>query len=203
MVFHGMGLNAFLVDFYGSGGSGGNETSIGFYEALDVAKAFDYARDLPGSGPVVIYGASMGAAAVLKGVADEKLQPQALILECPFDSLIGTVRHRFTTMGIPSFPLADLLVFWGGMREGFNGFRYRPVESASHIDRPTLLMNGDNDPWVRPEEARAIFDDLKGPKTLRFFAGVGHDSCLRRRPDEGKSAVSEFLDQSLGAPVLR
>ena len=26
-VFHGMGFNAFLVDFYGSGGSGGNETS--------------------------------------------------------------------------------------------------------------------------------------------------------------------------------
>ena len=59
-------------------------------------------------------------------------------------------------------------------------------------------MNGDNDPWVRPEEARAIFDGLKGPKTLRFFAGVGHDSCLRRKPDEWKSAVSEFLHQALG-----
>ena len=81
----------------------------------------------------------------------------------PFDSLIGTVRHRFTTMGIPSFPLADRLVLWGGLQEGFNGFRYRPVESAMTIDRPTLLMNGDNDPWVRPEEARAIFDGPKGP----------------------------------------
>jgi uncharacterized protein len=202
-VFHGMGFNTFLVDFYGSGGSGGNETSIGFHEATDVARAYDYVRALPGSGPVVLYGASMGAAAVLRGVAEEKLQPEALILECPFDSLIGTVRHRFKTMGVPSFPLAELLVFWGGMQEGFNGFRYRPVECASNIDRPTLLMNGDNDPWVTPEEARGIFDGLKGPKTLRYFAGVGHDSCLRRRPDEWKSAVSEFLDQSLGALASR
>jgi alpha-beta hydrolase superfamily lysophospholipase len=194
-AFHEGGLNAFLVDFYGSGGSGGNETSIGFYEALDVTKALDYARHLPGAGPVVLYGASMGAAAILKGVADDKLEPAALILECPFDSLIGTVRHRFSSRCIPSFPLADLLVFWGGVEEGFNGFQYRPVESASHIERPTLLMNGDRDPWVQPDEARAIFGALKGPKTLRFFAGVGHDSCLRRRPDEWKDTVAKFLAQ--------
>lgn len=198
-AFHDMGLNAFLVDFYGSGGSGGNETSIGFYEALDVSKAFAYARDLPGSGPVVLYGASMGAAAVLKSVADDKLEPAALILECPFDTLIRTVRHRFTSRGIPSFPLADLLVFWGGVQEGFNGFQYRPAESASHIERPTLLMNGDRDPWVRPEEARAIFGALKGPKTLRFFAGVGHDSCLRGQADDWKTTVAEFLAQLPGA----
>jgi len=196
-VFHAMGLSAFLIDFYGSGGSGGNETSIGFYEALDVTKAFEYARGLPGSGPVVLYGASMGAAAVLKAVADDKLDPAGLVLECPFDDLLRTVRHRFTSMGVPTFPLADLLVFWGGVQEGFDAFEYRPVESAAAIDRPTLLMNGDRDPWVRRDEATAIFDALEGPKTLRFFAGVGHGSCLRGRPDEWKEAVSRFLDQVL------
>jgi hypothetical protein len=196
-VFHSMGLNAFLVDFYGSGGSGGNETSIGFYEALDVTQGFNYVRGLPESGPIVLYGVSMGAAAILKGVADDKLMPAGLILECPFDSLIGTVRHRFTSRGMPSFPLADLLVFWGGVQEGFNGFRYRPVESAAHVEAPTLLMNGDRDPWVRPYEARAVCSALRGPKTLRFFAGVGHDSCLRARPDEWKGAVAEFMDRVL------
>ena len=196
-AFHEMGFNAFLVDFYGSGGSGGNETSIGFFEALDVTKAFDYTRQLPGSGAIVLYGASMGAAAVLKSVGDDKLEPAGLILECPFDSLIGTVRHRFTSWGLPSFPLADLLVFWGGVQEGFNGFRYRPGESASHIGRPTLLMNGESDPWVRPEEARAIFNVLKGPKALKFFRGVGHDTGIRRCPDEWKSTVGEFLDRVL------
>lgn len=198
MAFHDMGLNAFLVDFYGSGGSAGNETSVGFYEAQDVGKAFDYVQGLPGAGPVLLYGASMGAAAVLKGVADDRLEPLALILESPFDSLIATVRHRFTSRGVPSFPLADLLVFWGGIQGGFNGFQYRPVESASRIGRPTLLMNGDRDPWVRPDEARAIFSALNGPKTLRFFSGVEHDSCLRQRPDEWKTAVAEFLGQVLG-----
>jgi uncharacterized protein len=86
-----------------------------------------------------------------------------------------------------------LLVFWGGVQEGFNGFQFRPLDSASAIERPTLLMNGDIDPWVRPEEARAIFSALKGPKTLKVFPGVGHASCLRARPDEWEGTVSEFL----------
>jgi len=197
VAFNRMGFSVLLVDFFGSGGSGGDETTIGFHEAVDVAKAFEYTRSLPGSGPVVLYGASMGAAAILKGVADAKLEPAALILECPFDSLMGTVRHRFNTMGVPSFPLADLLVLWGGMQEGFNPFRYRPADSASRIDRPTLLMSGENDEWVRPEETRAIFDGLRGPKTLKLLPGVGHDSGLRHRPDEWKRAVAEFLDQAL------
>jgi alpha-beta hydrolase superfamily lysophospholipase len=131
-------------------------------------------------------------------VADDRLDPAGLILECPFDSLIGTVRHRFTSRGVPSFPLADLLVFWGGIQGGFSGFQYRPVESASHIERPTLLMNGDRDPWVRPDEARAIFDALNGPKTLRFFPGLEHDSCLRVRPGDWRATVAQFLDQVLG-----
>ena len=61
-------------------------------------------------------------------------------------------------------------------------------------------MNGDSDPWVRPGEARAIFGALNGRKTLRLFAGVGHDSCLRKRPDEWKAAVSEFLDHLPDSP---
>ncbi len=55
-------------------------------------------------------------------------------------------------------------------------------------------MNGDQDQWVRVDEARAIFDALKGPKELRYFAGVDHDSCLRRRPEEWKAVVEGFLE---------
>ena len=62
------------------------------------------------------------------------------------------------------------------------------------------MLNGASDPCVRPDEARAIFDNLTGPKTLKFFAGVGHDSCLRWRPDEWKASVSGFLDQWARAP---
>src|SRR5262249_32057121 len=64
--FHDLGFAAFLVDFRGSGGSSGCDTSIGMLEAQDLVRAADYARmhwlDLPQIG----YGQSMGSAALLR-----------------------------------------------------------------------------------------------------------------------------------------
>lgn len=192
-AFREMGYETLLVDFHGSGGSGGAETSIGFHEAADVANAFEYARNLPGEPAVFLYGGSMGAAAILRAIADRRLAPQGIILEMPFDSLLNTVRHRFTGMGLPSFPAAELLVLWGGWQQGFNAFRYKPVDDAAAVRCPTLLMNGDRDPWVTIEEAGAIFDRLGGPKRLKIFPGLRHQSFLHARPQEWRRTVSGFL----------
>ena len=192
-AFREMGYDTLLVDFHGSGGSGGAETSIGFHEAADVASAFEYARNLPGQPAVFLYGGSMGAAAILRAIADRHLEPEGIIIEMPFDSLLHTVRHRFTGMGLPSFPAAELLVFWGGWQQGFNAFRYNPVDDAAAVHCPGLLMNGDRDPWVTLEEARAIFDRLGGPKRLKIFPGLRHQSFLNARPQEWKLSVSSFL----------
>jgi uncharacterized protein len=194
-VFQEMGYSTLLVDFHGSGGSGGSETSVGFHEATDVASAYVYGRHLPGERVVILYGGSMGAAAILKAVADTSIAPEALILECPFDSLLQTVRHRFAGTGLPSFPAAELLVFWGGWQQGFDGFRHNPAENARAVARPALLMNGDRDPWVTLEEARTIFDHLQGPKEIKIFHGLRHQSFLNARPEEWKRSVSSFLAQ--------
>jgi alpha-beta hydrolase superfamily lysophospholipase len=202
-AFHEMGFRTLLVDFYGSGGSAGHETSIGFFESADVVKAFEYAGTLPGAGPVILYGQSMGAAAVLKGVADARIRPAALVLECPFDSLAHTVRRRFRSFGVPSFPSADLLLFWGGAQQGFNPFAFRPADSAASIDVPTLILNGGSDPWVTRNDARAIFRRLKGPKSLRFFEGLGHGSCLAWQPVLWRELVTEALDRATARALPR
>ena len=56
----------------------------------------------------------MGAASVLRSVHSCGVQPDAIIAESVFDRMLTTVRHRFELMGVPSFPCAELLVFWGG-----------------------------------------------------------------------------------------
>ena len=197
--FHGLGWSTLLVDFYGSGGSGGDETSIGYHEAEDVAAAMAYAAALPGHPRVVLYGNSMGAVAILRAVSVHRLRPHALVLECPFDRLVSTVSHRFTTMGVPAFPAAQLLVFWGGVQQGFNGFRHDPVSYARGVASPTLLMNGDSDPFVTEPEARAIHAALAGPKSLKLFRGLGHESFLAGRRPEWRAAVGPFLEDLEGA----
>lgn len=115
--FHALGWDTLLVDFHGSGGSAGNTTSVGWHEAEDVAAAFAAAARLAPGKRRVLYGVSMGAAACLRAIHALEVKPDGLIMECPFDRMLTTVRHRFHAMHLPSFPLAELLVFWGGWEE--------------------------------------------------------------------------------------
>jgi hypothetical protein len=48
-------------------------------------------------------------------------------------------------MNVPSFPAAQLLVFWGGVQAGFNGFSHRPAEYAKSVSCPVLFLHGEDD----------------------------------------------------------
>ena len=182
-----------LVDFHGNGDSSGNDVSVGWHEAEDVAAALSAARSFAGKRPVILYGSSMGAVAVLRAVHALGAKPDALILECPFDRLVTTVGRRFSAMNLPEFPLAQLLVFWGGVRQSFDGFQHNPVEYARLVTCPVLLLHGELDPRVSVEEVRSIFDHLAGPKRLEIFPGVGHESYFAVRREDWRRLVMEFV----------
>jgi alpha-beta hydrolase superfamily lysophospholipase len=192
-AFHELGYEAVLLDLRGSGGSDGNETTVGIREADDVGAA---ARALQEASPLrslIVYGQSMGSAAILRAIAESKIQPRAVIVECPFDRLLSTVESRFVAMGVPSFPSARLLVFWGGVQHGFNGFEHNPVDYARSVRCPVLLMHGAHDPRVTQEQAQAIYDNLAGAKRFELFPDAGHQPCLSANPKLWRQTVAEFL----------
>jgi alpha-beta hydrolase superfamily lysophospholipase len=163
-AFHELGYTTFLVDFRGSGGSSGSVTTVGVDEANDVAWAVTYVHDKWPDQPIILYGQSMGSAAILRAVAVKGVRPLAVVIECPFDRLLSTVQNRFRSMDLPAFPAAQLLVFWGGIQHGFNGFRHNPVDYARDVRCPVLLLQGDKDPRVTREQAESIFENLGGQK---------------------------------------
>ncbi len=135
-----MGYAAFLLDFHGSGGSRGSDTSIGVREADDAARAVEYVRRKFPNRRLILYGQSMGSA--FGAIAVNGVRPDAIIVECPFDRLLSTASNRFAAMGLPAFPAAHLLIFWGGVQQGFNAFRHNPVEYARNVACPVLLLHG-------------------------------------------------------------
>ncbi len=191
-VFINLGYNIFMVDFMGSGGSEGNQTTIGFYEAEEVKTAFDYVKE-QGEKNIILFGTSMGAVAIMKAENDYKLDARSIIIECPFATMLETVEARFKTMHIPAFPLANLLVFWGGLQNGFNAFSHKPVEYARNITCPTLLLYGEQDTKVNKNEIDRIFSNLKGYKQLRLYPLAGHENYLTRYRNEWTSDVSQFI----------
>jgi uncharacterized protein len=194
-ALHELGYAAFLLDFHGSGGSRGNTTSIGVREADDVAEAVAYVQQKLPHRKLILYGQSMGSAAILRAIAANGVRPSAVILECPFDRLLSTAANRFAAMGLPAFPAAHLLIFWGGAQHGFNAFRHNPVDYARDVKCPVLLLHGAKDARVTQAQAESIFQSLAGDKEFVVFAKAGHESYLAAAPEKWRESVSRFLER--------
>jgi alpha-beta hydrolase superfamily lysophospholipase len=192
-AFHDLGYSTVVLDLRGSGGSDGNDTTVGVYEADDVAAVVKSLQTSFPDRPLILYGQSMGSVAILRAISEKAVQPKAVIMECPFDRLLSTVENRFSAMGLPAFPCAQLLVFWGGVQHGFNGFHHNPVEYARAVHCPVLLMHGEQDPRVTREQAQAVFENLAGEKRFELFPDVGHQSYLTAKEELWKDTVSGFL----------
>src|SRR5690606_3486437 len=192
-IFDSLQFNTLLVDFMGSGGSEGNNTTIGYKEADQVKTAFEFVKE-KGEKNIYLFGTSLGAVAIMKAMDDYALAVSGLILECPFGSMYETVCARFDNMNVPRFPMAGLLVFWGGVQNGFWAFGHNPTEYAKSIQCPTLLLYGEKDEKVSVRETEEIFDNLPGRKKLRTFPDAGHESYLLKYRKEWIEEVSEFLN---------
>ena len=195
-AFLDLGASVMLVDFRGSGGSSESYTTVGVHEAEDVAAAVRYARGKLSHDNVFLFGRSMGAAAVLRAVHAHGVQPDGIILEAVFDTLLNTVRHRFRAMEVPAFPSAELLVFWGGRQSGFDGFEHNPSAYAASVRCPVLFMHGARDPRVTLTEARRVFEAIPATKEFVTFEQSGHESYLSHHASQWRNAVERFIKRT-------
>jgi pimeloyl-ACP methyl ester carboxylesterase len=175
-IFLELGCSVLLVDFRGSGDSSESYSTIGYLEAEDVAAAVRYAHRNLSPSKIVLYGQSMGGAAIFRAIASCGVKPDAIIVEAIFDRLL-------------------LLIFWGGIQGGFNGFKHNPAEYAREVTCPALFLHGTADPRAHVEEARQVFAAVPGSKRFKEFPGAGHTDILARYPGEWKQEAGDFLQR--------
>jgi uncharacterized protein len=195
-VFQRWGYDCLLVDYRGVGGSSGNTTTLGAKEAKDVAIAMQYIRQKQPKSPIILYGLSMGSASILTAIDREQISPDAIVLELPYARLTSALRGRVRkNTPLPTFPTTELLVFWGGVQHGFNGFAHNPVDYARQVKCPTLIMNGKLDPWTSQAEIDEIFNNIKTPKELVTFDRARHDLLVSVDRQLWEKSVERFLDR--------
>jgi len=191
-AFLNMGYNTLLVDFMGSGGSEGNQSTIGFKEAEEVKTCFEFLQHT-GEKNIYLFGTSMGAVAVLKALHDYDIKPSGIIIECPFGTMYETTAARFSNMGVPAFPMAGILLFWGSVQNGFWAFSHNPCDYAKSVKCPTLVLYGEKDDKVSRKEIDLIFENLSGEKTLRTYADARHENYLVHYHDAWVEDITGFL----------
>jgi len=193
-IFWKMGSEVVMVDFPGSGGSPGNKTSLGIHESEDVVKAIEWARAQWPNRRLVVYGHSMGGAAIIRAMAVHGAQPDVAVVESVFDTLLEAIRFRFDLLSVPSFPAAEILLFWGSVQLGANGFDHDMVRYAQSVRTPTMIIHGENDRRALVAGADRVYHALAGPKQLVLIQNAGHVNPCLADPEKWGIAVRSFIE---------
>lgn len=150
-----LGLDVFLVDYRGYGGSQGSPSEEGLYRD---ARAIHGAATARGFRPedIVVFGESLGSAVAIQLALDRP--SGAVVLETPFLSLAAMAREHYPF--VPTFLLRS---------------RYDNAAKIPAVVPPKLFLVAERDEIVPPEHGRRLFEVAKEPKTLFVIPGAGHN----------------------------
>lgn len=193
------GYGALLYDTRNSGESEGTLTTFGLLEVNDVSAAVDFALAQPGVERVALLGHSMGAGTVL--MAGARLPGvSAVVAESAFSSLEDNVANGVRHLtGLPAFPFAPLVVFFGQREAGMDIRQARPIDAIADLSpRPVLLVHGALDKAVPVTNAYALYAAAQEPKELYLLDDAGHDDLLLTGGPEFQTRILNFLDKALG-----
>jgi pimeloyl-ACP methyl ester carboxylesterase len=166
------GFDVVAYDSRAHGDSGGEACTYGFFEKQDLRRVIDTV----GSGPIVLIGASLGAAVALQEAAEDR-RVRAVVAAETFADLRTIATERapfFFTPGVirRAFDLAE-------QQAHFQVDAVSPVIAATQMTAPVLLIHGEADADTSPEHSKRVFAALSGPKRLIIVPGAPHNGSLR------------------------
>ena len=170
-------LEVLAIDYRGYGWSSGTPTEDGVY--LDAVAAVRYFQQNLQAGdlPLVYWGRSLGGC--VAAYAASQIPPDGVVLETSFPSKASLIKHY------PRYR-----VFYPFSRCRLETLRYL----ANHIS-PVLVLYGDQDRTVPPQESRDLFEGLSGPKQLYRVEGGEHLNLHRMDSSAYMRYIVNFIAQ--------
>ncbi len=191
-----------LPDLRGHGRSEGSYIGFGLRDAEDLRLWIDRliepaAPDLP----IVLFGVSMGAAAVLTASGSE-LPPnvRCVVSDCGYSDAREILAYKAKKLfGLPRFPAVDALVSTTAILARYDLAEACPRRAVARTRLPILFIHGGADDFVPPRMADELFEAAAGPKELFVVPEAGHAQSYQTAGEAYAGRVAAFIRAALQA----
>jgi alpha-beta hydrolase superfamily lysophospholipase len=171
-----------LVTLRAHGDSSGDLQDFGWSSREDVLAAVEWLeRRRPGR-PILLHGASMGAAAAVFAAGELGRRVEGYALECCYRDLDTAARTRCEVLFPPGLDaLAHLGLRTAASLTWPEWTRVSPLDAIGALPREArvLLLAGAEDRLATLDEQRDLLERLDGRGDLVVIDGADHDRLLR------------------------
>jgi len=187
---HGYGVLAW--DFRAHGQSGGDISTLGYYEQLDVEAALDYVLTQEHVDHIGAWGGSMGGATVILTAA-KRPEIEAVVSDSAFPTLEDVME-----LNVPVEFMQPFMIFFGRWSSGAEINQVRPVDEIAKISpRAVFIIDGWEGAAVVMNSPYRLYDAAGEPKQIWVEDGVNHLGMYAFYPSEYTKRVIEFFDEYL------
>lgn len=179
-IFNQKGLNLFVADYRGYGRSGGTPTLTSMIKDVrPIFEGFKKVLQEEGySGKLFIMGRSLGSASAIEVAYHYQSQLQGLILESGFASVFNLLED----LGMP-------VSAFGLKKQG----EATGIELMRKISIPTLIIHGEHDHIVPPEEGKTLYASSGAQdKRLLIIPDVDHNTIFFGGMEQYLEALKDF-----------
>ncbi|EFA83276.1 alpha/beta hydrolase fold-1 domain-containing protein [Heterostelium album PN500] len=172
-------ITVVAFDFAGSGLSGGEYVSLGYYEKEDIGTIVKHLRETGKISTIGLWGRSMGAVTSIL-YAKEDPSVAGMVLDSPFSNLSKVAEELVlsTVQKMPKIMISlGLKMIRGSIkkRAHFDIKDLDIVPTTEQVFIPALFAHGKDDTFVRPHHSEKLFEKYQGDKN-RILLDGDHNS---------------------------
>ena len=195
---HHQGYNVLTFDYRNSGESGGQTTTVGFYEQQDLLGAIDHVLKQDPHAEIGLIGWSQGAATTLL-TAHKSPAVKVAIADSSFSDLGTYLNTNLPKWShLPSLPFNPLILdIWVPLMINVNPTSVSPIVEAGKFKGPLLLIASTDDHTIPYGNSQLIYkDDPNKNVTFDTFHGPDHTMEFVDQPKKYEKDLLDFLAKS-------